>query len=214
MSRSFNLSTCPLPYYVFLGCFCFTLLSQSLSLHHLLQFDDLTDGLVALFFTAIWSHSCMDFMHYLRETSASPLCGTSGSLPTWSCWGKLWFLESACLSNYTRWDLAALMPFTSVSGSQPNISLHLRITLHLRTSMTNPQFCSKPSPPTSRILWLLTKATPPGGAPCCLTPLRSSPCATSSTKEPTSTKSSCSTDAISAFASSRWELKRVTFCYL
>lgn len=71
--------------YVLFSIVLLTLVSQSVTLHHLLQFDDLTDEFVALFFTAIWSHSCMDFMHYLRETSASPLSGTSGSLLTWSC---------------------------------------------------------------------------------------------------------------------------------
>lgn len=46
----------------------------------------------------------MDFMHYSREISASPQCETSGSSQIWSCSGRLWCLESECLSNYTRWD--------------------------------------------------------------------------------------------------------------
>lgn len=52
--------------------------------------------------TAIWSLSFMDFMHYLREISASLQCEMSGSSQTWNCSGKLWCLESECLSNYTR----------------------------------------------------------------------------------------------------------------
>lgn len=59
--------------------------------------------------TAIWSLSFMDFMHYLREISASPQCETSGSSQTWNCSGKWWCLESECLSNYTRCDAAELM---------------------------------------------------------------------------------------------------------
>ena len=51
----------------------------------------------------------MDFMHYLREISASHQCETSGSLQTWNCSGKLWCLESECLSNYTRWDAAGVV---------------------------------------------------------------------------------------------------------
>lgn len=56
-----------------------------------------------LFIAAIWSLSFMDSMHYLKEISASRQCETSGSLQIWSCSGKLWYLESECLLNYTRW---------------------------------------------------------------------------------------------------------------
>lgn len=59
--------------------------------------------------SAIWSLSFMDFMHYLREISASLQCETSGSSLTWNCSGKLWCLESECLLNYTRWDSTSVI---------------------------------------------------------------------------------------------------------
>lgn len=54
------------------------------------------------FITAIWSLSFMGSMRCLREISASPQCEMSGSSQTWNCSGRLWCLESECLSNYTR----------------------------------------------------------------------------------------------------------------
>ncbi|MEQ2282934.1 hypothetical protein AMECASPLE_005938, partial [Ameca splendens] len=126
----------------------------------------------------IWSLSFMDCMHYLKETSASRQCETSGSSQTWNCSGKLWCLESECLLNYTR------------TTSRP-----------LMNMMSRP-FFTRRSPHTSRTWSSLTRATRAGGALCCPMPLHSSPCATCWTKARTSTRSSCSIGDTSASASS------------
>lgn len=149
--------------------------------------------------TAIWSLSFMDFMHYLREISAYPQCEMSGSSQTWNCSGKWWCLQSECLSNYTRWDAADFMIEAKIFLQPRSQCLiwsltkgcmcSFRTTSRPQMSMMSLRFFSKPSPPTSRTWSSLTRATRPGGAPCCPTPRRSSLCAMSSTKEPTSTKS-------------------------
>lgn len=78
-----------------------------------------------------------------------------------------------------------------------------RITSRPQMSTKSRRFFSRPSPPTSRTWSLLMRVTQLGGALCCPTPRRSSPCATCLTKEPTSTKSLCSIDDTSASVSSR-----------
>lgn len=94
-------------------------------------------------------------------------------------------------------------PLTLFSGIKLD-PLSVRTTSLPRTSTMSRRSFSRPSPPTSRTSSSLTRATRPGGAPCCPTRRRCSPCATSSTKAPTSTKSSCSIDDTLASVSSRW----------
>lgn len=143
---------------------------------------------------AIWSLSFMDFMHYLKEISASRQCGTSGSLQTWNCSGKLWCLESECLLNYTRWDAGNgfCCQYFIVDQTDHSVFTWLvRTTSHPPMSMTSQLFFMRPSPRTSRTWSLLTKATQHGGVLFCPMPHHSSPCATSWMKAPMSTKLLC-----------------------
>lgn len=109
--------------------------------------------------TAIWSLSFMDFMHYLREISASLQYEMSGSSQTWNCSGKSWCLESECLSNYTRYDSAGVRSpaprdMTSLLALFSELSLIclllVRTTSHPRMSTMSLRFFSRPSPPTSK----------------------------------------------------------------
>lgn len=75
----------------------------------------LHNSLISVSIPAIWSLSSTGFMRYSKEISASRQCEMSGSLQTWSCSGRSWCLESECLLNCTRWDVAGGLRLPSCS---------------------------------------------------------------------------------------------------
>lgn len=86
--------------HVFFPSFLFVCALDKLFLNLILTLVMTMSRLLSI--AATWSLSFMDFMHYLREISASLQSETSGSSQTWNCSGKLWCLESECLLSYTR----------------------------------------------------------------------------------------------------------------
>lgn len=88
-----------------------------------------------------------------------------------------------------------------------------RITLRPQMSMKSQLFFLMPFPSTSRTWSLLMKVIQLGGVRCCPMPHHSSPCATSSTREPMSTKSLCSIEDILVSALSKWDLPLITVVF-